>query len=217
MVTKMYLTAYNVAQSLVWSTALVLSVRSIVENGGSLTSVYDDAGWFVRLGQCSAVMEVLHSLIGLVRSPVLTALMQWAGRTHAIMAVIHPIESLHNTTAAGLMFLAWSLSEVIRYPSYALGANIPGWLNWLRYSAFIPLYPIGGSAEIWLMYHSLPTIDAWVPYTISMPNALNAAFYYPWFLRGLLYVYPFLLLKLYLYVFLQRKKKLGADKGNKNA
>ena len=160
MVTKMYLTAYNVAQSLVWSAALVLSVRSIVENGGSLTSVYDDAGWFVRLGQCSAVMEVLHSLLGLVRSPVLTALMQWAGRTHAIMAVIHPIESLHGTTAAALMFLAWSLSEVIRYPSYALGANIPGWLNWLRYSAFIPLYPIGGTAEIWLMYHSLLTIDA---------------------------------------------------------
>ena len=174
MVTKMYLTAYNVAQSLVWSAALVLSVRSIVENGGSLTSVYDDAGWFVRLGQCSAVMEVLHSLLGLVRSPVLTALMQWAGRTHAIMAVIHPIESLHGTTAAALMFLAWSMSEVIRYPSYALGANIPGWLNWLRYSAFIPL-------------------------------------------RGLLYVYPLLLLKLYLYVFVQRKKKLGADKGKKNA
>ena len=62
--------------------------------------MYDDAGWFVRLGQCSAVMEVLHSLLGLVRSPVLTALMQWAGRTHAIMAVIHPIESLHGTTAA---------------------------------------------------------------------------------------------------------------------
>ena len=35
MVTKMYLTAYNVAQSLVWSAALVLSVRSIVENGGA--------------------------------------------------------------------------------------------------------------------------------------------------------------------------------------
>ena len=67
------------------------------------------------------------------------------------------------------------------------------------------------------MYHSLPTIDARVPYTISMPNAFNAAFYYPWFLRGLLYVYPFLLLKLYLYVFVQRKKKLSADKGNKNA
>ena len=215
MVTKMYLILYNVVQSLVWSAALVLSVRSIVENGGSLSSVYDDAGWFVRVGQCGAVMEVLHSLLGLVRSPVLTTLMQWAGRTHAIMSVIHPIPSLHGTTAAALMFLAWSMTEVIRYPSYAMGKNIPDWMNWLRYTAFIPLYPIGGSSEIWLMYHALPTIYEKNPNSIAMPNAANFAFYYPWFLHFLISVYPFLLLKLYLYVFVQRKKKLGADKGKK--
>jgi very-long-chain (3R)-3-hydroxyacyl-CoA dehydratase len=214
-VTKMYLVCYNVVQTLVWSTALVLSVRSIVENGGSLSSVYDDAGWFVRVGQCGALMEVVHAVLGLVRSPVLTTLMQWAGRTHAIMSVIHPIPSLHGTSAAALMFLAWSRTEVIRYPSYALGANIPEWLNWLRYSAFIPLYPIGGSAEIWLMLHALPTIDAEEPYTIAMPNTANFAFHYPTFLKGLIAVYPVLMLKLYLYVFVQRGKKLGAAKGKK--
>ena len=189
MVTKMYLTAYNVAQSLVWSAALVLSVRSIVENGGSLTSVYDDAGWFVRLGQCSAVMEVLHSLLGLVRSPVLTALMQWRED-----ARYHGRHTPHRVVARddgggidvfGVVPVGGHTLPVVRPGEHSRLAQL---VEILRVH---PSHPIGGSAEILLMYHSLPTIDARVPYTFSMPNAFNAAFYYPWFLRGLLYVYPF--------------------------
>ena len=58
---------------------------------------------------------------------------------------------------------------------------------------FIPLYPIGGPSEIWLMVNSLPTMDAKQMYTITMPNAINFAFHYPTFLRGLIVVYPYLL------------------------
>ena len=46
-------------------------------------------------------------------------------------------------------------------------------------------------------------------YVVSMPNAWNFAFHYPTFLRCLIAVYPFLLFKLYAYMFVQRKKKLG--------
>ena len=154
-------------------------------------------------------MEVLHPIFGFVRSPVITALMQWAGRTHVLMSVVHAIPALHSTNAAALMFIAWSLTEVIRYPTYAFGANVPRWLNYLRYTVFIPLYPIGGPSEIWLMLNSLPTIDAKQMYIVSMPNAWNFAFHYPTFLRCLIAVYPFLLFKLYAYMFVQRKKKLG--------
>ena len=192
-----------------WSSALALTLKSIVVNGGSLTSVYDDAGYLVRIGQVGSGMEVLHSILGFVPSPVLTALMQWAGRTHVLMSVVHAIPALHATNAAALMFLAWSLTEVIRYPTYAFGSKVPSWLNYLRYTVFIPLYPIGGPSEIWLMVNSLPTMDAKQMYTITMPNAINFAFHYPTFLRGLIVVYPYLVFKLYAYMFHQRKKKLS--------
>ncbi|CAI7818724.1 unnamed protein product, partial [Closterium sp. NIES-54] len=57
-----------------------------------------------------------------------------------------------------ILLLTWSLSEVIRYPQYAFSllGCCPEWLTWLRYTAFIPLYPIGIFAgEIALMYSSL--------------------------------------------------------------
>ena len=56
------------SQTLVWSSALALTLKSIVVNGGSLTSVYDDAGYLVRIGQVGSGMEVLHSISGFVPS-----------------------------------------------------------------------------------------------------------------------------------------------------
>jgi very-long-chain (3R)-3-hydroxyacyl-CoA dehydratase len=56
------------------------------------------------------------------------------------------------------MILAWSLSEIIRYPFYAL--NLLGYnpypLLWVRYSAFYVLYIIGASSEAFLSYATLP-------------------------------------------------------------
>ena len=74
-------------------------------------------------------MEVLHSIFGFVRSPVITALMQWAGRTHVLMSVVHAIPALHSTNAAALMFIAWSLTEVIDIPPMRLAQTFPGGLT----------------------------------------------------------------------------------------
>ena len=69
------------------------------------------------------------------------------GRLAGDMALLFP---------AMLMAAAWALSEVVRYPHYLAttvasmrkgGAEVPAWLEWLRYSVFIPLYPIGLAAE----------------------------------------------------------------------
>lgn len=46
--------------------------------------------------------------------------------------------------------------QAIRYPWYAatLLNDCPKWLTWLRYTAFIPLYPAGVVAEMILLYVS---------------------------------------------------------------
>lgn len=57
------------------------------------------------------------------------------------------------------MVLAWSITEVVRYPFYALsllGVEFAP-LAWLRYTTFYLLYPLGAASEAFLMYASLPT------------------------------------------------------------
>jgi len=56
------------------------------------------------------------------------------------------------------MITAWSLSEIIRYSFYAckeLG-GVPYVVEWVRYSGFIVLYPIGVASELTMIYRGLP-------------------------------------------------------------
>lgn len=165
--------------------------------------------------QVASVLEVFHAGLKLTRSPMSAALMQWMGRTHVLISVTHAIPELQSTPAAGVLFLAWALTEVIRYPSYALSHSCPRWLNWLRYTVFIPLYPIGALSEMKLMYDGLPRMRAKKMYSITMPNAYNFAFDYSTFVSVILVVYPFLFYSLYAYMFVQRKKKLGTPSESK--
>ncbi|GAP87231.1 putative phosphatase-like protein [Rosellinia necatrix] len=56
--------------------------------------------------------------------------------------------------------LAWGCSDVLRYSFFVAAAvsprrAAPRWLKWLRYTAFIPLYPVGFLSEASLVYLSL--------------------------------------------------------------
>ena len=90
------------------------------------------------------------------------------------------------------LFLAWALADVVRYAWYAAGDRSPHWLTWLRYTAFIPLYPAG------IFVGEMPIIAAAIPWiakrglwSISMPNEWNVAFSYAAFCRlGLFVLLP---------------------------
>ena len=59
------------------------------------------------------------------------------------------------------MLLAWSLTEVIRYSYYffsLLSIKLPI-LDWLRYSTFYALYPLGASSEAFIAYSTLPSLE----------------------------------------------------------
>ena len=51
-----------------------------------------------------------------------------------LFGVVAAVPEVQNRSAVGAMFLAWALSEVIRYPWYAasLAGACPHWLTWLR-------------------------------------------------------------------------------------
>ncbi|KAK1271237.1 hypothetical protein QJS04_geneDACA023676 [Acorus gramineus] len=138
--------------------------------------------------------------------------MQWGGRTHFLLAIVRQIPEVQVLRSVFVTFCAWSVSEVIRYSHYAVtcvGIH-PPWLTYLRYTAFIILYPIGlAPGEMWLMYRALPYIKERNLYS-ELFGQLHFSYYI--FVVVLLICYPFLWLKLYLHLFKQRRVKLVKPK-----
>ncbi|KAM1040236.1 hypothetical protein ACFX13_030187 [Malus domestica] len=198
---NLYLLAYNSLQAAAWAVCLSLSLSSAV-NGA-----YASAGHLIYLLQMVQFLEVIHGAIGLVPSGVVFPLMQWAGRAH-FLYVVRQTHEVQESPSVFITFVAWSLSEVIRYPHYAFNCtgSCPSWITYLRYTAFIVLYPPGMAGETWLMYQALPFIKK-KSLSPDFPAGLSFSYYN--FLRVLLVCYPFLCLKLYLHMFKQRQSKLG--------
>ncbi|KAL3850707.1 hypothetical protein ACJIZ3_012589 [Penstemon smallii] len=168
---SLYLFSYNLFQAIGWA----LSLFRILSNFFSTNSVYgaySSAGELICLLQTVAFLEVIHGAIGIVPSGVLLPLMQWGGRTHFLLAIVRQIHEVQELPPVFITFVAWSISEVIRYSHYALNSigSPPSWITWIRYNAFIVLYPIGVfPGEMWLMYQALPFIKKERLYADNLP------------------------------------------------
>ncbi|GFZ50261.1 3-hydroxyacyl-CoA dehydratase [Saitozyma sp. JCM 24511] len=118
-------------------------------------------GCLTKWTQTLAVMEVVHSLLGWVRSPVGTTAAQVASRLWTVWGVVEMSPETHTNPFFTTMLFAWSLTEVVRYSFYVtslLGIDIPV-LNYLRYTTFIPLYPLGAGSEALLSLSTLPPLS----------------------------------------------------------
>ncbi|XP_020113939.1 very-long-chain (3R)-3-hydroxyacyl-CoA dehydratase 2 isoform X2 [Ananas comosus] len=165
--------------------------------------------------QAVSFLESIHAAVGLVPTGVLVSLMQWGGRTHFLLAIVRQIPEVQSHPSVFITFTAWCMSEVIRYSHYALSCIriCPWWLTYLRYTAFIFLYPIGvAPGEMWLMYEALPFVKERNLYS-NFFNKFPISYYS--FLVALLMCYPILWLKLYLHLFKQRRSKLGRQQRKK--
>lgn len=136
-----------------------------------------------RWVQTGAGLEVLHSLVGLVRAPLLTTLMQVSSRFLLVWLIAYPFpqSTMHNPVYT-TMLLAWSITEVVRYSYFVFtlsGVGVPKLWTWLRYNTFLVLYPLGVSSECWLVYSAIPLasrarkeygIALWVILAIYVPG-----------------------------------------------
>ncbi|PKI61678.1 hypothetical protein CRG98_017902 [Punica granatum] len=209
---KLYLLAYNSLQTIGWAVSLCRILISLATTK-SVAGSYAAAGDLICLLQTVAFMEVLHGALGIVPSGVLFPLMQWGGRMHFLLAIVRRISEVQQLPSIFITFLAWSLSDIIRYLHYALNTlgSCPPWITYIRYTAFIVLYPLG-MAPVLIMIKALPIVkmtNLYADFFSGLP------FNYYDFLRVLLLVYPFLWLKLYLHLFKQRRSKLGKSHRNK--
>jgi very-long-chain (3R)-3-hydroxyacyl-CoA dehydratase len=180
----------------------------------------------LKIAQTAALMEVLHAAFGIVRSPVMITATQVASRLWIVWGIINLAQEGTTTRALILLELpsplprialslktllfAWCVTEVIRYSflAFKVAGLQPYFLLWLRYSAFIVLYPLGVSSELSMVALAMPQLRASKTWCLEMPNLWNVGFQY--WLACWLIVAAYLpgFPQLYGYMLAQRRKVL---------
>ncbi|EPS44535.1 hypothetical protein H072_1469 [Dactylellina haptotyla CBS 200.50] len=151
-----YLVAYNTLSSVLWAVVLARAVTISVRDG--VDKVYEGVGDYTKWTQTLAAMEIVHALAGIVRTPLMTTVVQVASRLNIVWPVLHLCpNSMRTSLGYTTMIIAWSVTEVIRYSYYArnVQGEPPAWLTTLRYNTFFVLYPVGILSEAWEIYGSL--------------------------------------------------------------
>ncbi|XP_034219506.1 very-long-chain (3R)-3-hydroxyacyl-CoA dehydratase 2 isoform X3 [Prunus dulcis] len=166
---NLYLLAYNSLQAVAWAVCLALSLSSFVSTK-AVNGAYASAGDLIYFLQMVQFLEVIHGAVGLVPSGVVFPLMQWAGRAHFLF-VLRQTHEVQESPSVFITFVAWSLSEVIRYPHYAFNCmgSYPSWITYLRYTAFIVLYPPGMAGESFACLLPIPLLETLPAYVQATP------------------------------------------------
>ncbi|KAF5024008.1 hypothetical protein F66182_3954 [Fusarium sp. NRRL 66182] len=190
---KAYLILYNFISAVQWSVVLGRTVILLATHGPEY--VYPGTGQYTKWTQTLAGLEVLHSLLGIVRAPLTTTVMQVASRFILVWGVVDVFPFLALSPFYSSMLIAWSTTEIIRYSFFALSLSgfQPSFLTWLRYNTFFVLYPVGILSECALMW--LATDPA------GQVNDL-----YKWILYAILAIYVPGSYVLYTHMMNQRRK-----------
>jgi len=146
---KLYLLWYNGVCGAGWGFCLQKTVQALLA-GQSAKDAYMQMGDVLVAVQTAMLLEILHSLLGLVPSPVITVMIQVSSRIFIIWGHTHWVPACQAHWSIFMMVLSWSITEVVRYTFYflALLGNVPYPVFWLRYSLFMVLYPTGITGEI---------------------------------------------------------------------
>lgn len=102
-----------------------------------------------------------------------------------------------------------------RYPYYItlLYKKENAFLTWLRYTVWIPLYPLGFVCEGIIILRSIMYLEETDKFTIALPNLYNFTFHFPTFLRiYLLFCFVPGMYTLMSYMYKARNKKLKPKK-----
>eukprot|EP01132_Coremiostelium_polycephalum_P000625 gene625-775_t len=149
---KKYLIFYNTCQALGWYYLIISMVfRFLTIGADSLYSTYYSLGSVVCTLQLFAFLEIVHVYLGIVKSgSILPTVAQVLGRNHVLLVALYNVPEVQYHWGVSLLFFVWGVSELIRYPYYLsalMDNNPPEFLTWLRYNAFIVLYPLGFASE----------------------------------------------------------------------
>uniref|UniRef100_A0A672ZYC3 Very-long-chain (3R)-3-hydroxyacyl-CoA dehydratase n=1 Tax=Sphaeramia orbicularis TaxID=375764 RepID=A0A672ZYC3_9TELE len=158
---KGYLFMYNLVQFLGFSWIFVnMTVRLFILGQDSFYDTFHTTADMMYFCQMMAVLEVINPLLG---------------RNVILFVIFGSLEEMQNQPAVFFVFYLWSSIEIFRYPFYMLACIGTEWklLTWLRYSLWIPLYPLGLYLKVTVaVIQSLPIFDETRRFSLPLPAAL---------------------------------------------
>lgn len=95
-ITKAYLFLYNVVAMVGWAYVLYITVKHYLD-GGKPHELYPKIEYWLKIAQTLALLEVVHSILGLVSSPVGSTVMQVASRIYILWGVLNLEGDAHYT------------------------------------------------------------------------------------------------------------------------
>eukprot|EP00064_Thunnus_orientalis_P019917 superscaffoldBa00005209_g20048 len=171
-----YLFMYNLVQFLGFSWIFVnMTVRLFILGQDSFYDTFHTTADMMYFCQMLAVIEVVNPLLGLVKTGFFPAMIQVAGRNVILFVIFGSLEDMQNKPVVFFVFYLWSTIEIFRYPFYMLACIGTEWkmLTWLRYSIWIPLYPLGVISEAVAVIQSLPIFDETRLFSLPLPAVLG--------------------------------------------
>ncbi|KAM3870696.1 very-long-chain (3R)-3-hydroxyacyl-CoA dehydratase [Diretmus argenteus] len=214
-----FLFMYNLVQFLGFSWIFVnMTVRLIIFGQDFLYDTFHTVSDIMFFCQILAAVEVLNAAFGVVRTGVVPTLIQVVGRNFILFIIFGSLEEMHNKPVVFFVFYLWSAIEIFRYPFYMLGCFDTEWkaLTWLRYTIWMPLYPLGVLAEAVAVIQSIPIFDETKLFSIPLPEAIGTSVSF----SRVLHIYLVLMfLGLYInfrHLYKQRKRRFRTKKRKAN-
>ena len=152
---SLYLIVYNLLSAAGWAVVLAHVFEALYAQR-TPAQLWDNVGETLTIVQTAAAMEMLHSLLGVTRTPFMSAFLQVMSRLILVHAFTIRSVDCQSHWSLYLMITSWGLVEVPRYLFYVAAQlqpshEIPSPLFWLRYSLFMVLYPSGITGEMFQM------------------------------------------------------------------
>uniref|UniRef100_A0A669ES77 Very-long-chain (3R)-3-hydroxyacyl-CoA dehydratase n=1 Tax=Oreochromis niloticus TaxID=8128 RepID=A0A669ES77_ORENI len=195
-----------------------MTVRLFIIGRDSLYDTFHTISDVMFFCQILASVEVLNAAFGVVKTGVIPTLIQMVGRNFILFIIFGSLEEMHHKPVVFFVFYLWSAIEIFRYPFYMLGCFNTEWktLTWLRYTVWMPLYPLGVLAEAVAVIQSIPIFDESKLFSIPLTKVIGTSVSFSYFL----YIYLVLMfLGLFInfhHLYKQRKRRFRTKKRKAN-
>ncbi|XP_046890214.1 very-long-chain (3R)-3-hydroxyacyl-CoA dehydratase [Hypomesus transpacificus] len=206
---------YNLVQFLGFSWIFAnLTVRLFILGQDSLYDTFHTISDVMFFCQILAAVEVLNAAFGVVKTGVIPTLIQVVGRNFILFIIFGSVEQMHNKPVVFFVFYSWSAIEIFRYPFYMLGCIDTEWkmLTWLRYTIWIPLYPLGVLAEAVAVIQSIPIFYDTKLFSLPLPEVLGTSLNFSYILLVYLVLMFLGLFMNFRHLYKQRKRRFHTKK-----
>lgn len=206
-----YLIFYNLFQFIGFMyIILVMAIRYSRDGPKSMEGTYEAVGNSLKFVQLIQYLEVMHPIFGYTKGGATFPFFQITGRNFILFAMIESEPRMQTKPVVFYLIGVWSLVEIIRYPYYlsTVMKKEISLLTWLRYTIWIPLYPLGILFEGVVILRNIPYFEETQRFTVSLPNRFNFTFNMPIFM----YIYLIMLILPGTYLVMTNMQKLRAKK-----